>query len=150
MKSILIKDPDVLLIGEIRDEATAASAVRAALTGRLVLATLHAATPLEGLRRLMDFGLKFQDLIPILLGIFSQRLVRYLDLEHSEKKKYSGRFPLTEYIYFSSKLKEKLLEKKDLSICKSEKTFKQSAEEAIKKNLTYLDEIKRVLGDDII
>ena len=148
VKSILRQDPDVLLIGEIRDEVTAASAVRAALTGRLVLATLHAATPLEGLRRLMDFGLKFQDLIPILLGVFSQRLVRYL--EQGSTKKYSGRFPVTEYIYFSSELKEELLKTKNLSICKSEKTFKQSSEEAIEKNLTDLDEIRRVLGDDII
>lgn len=139
VRSILRQDPDVLLIGEIRDEATAASAIRASLTGRLVLTTIHASTPLEGIRRLMDFGISLSDLIPSLLGIFSQRLVRY---QHKK-----GRFPLTEYMGFSAQLKDKVLKLKDITICKNEKTFHDSAKFAVENNLTSEKEIKRVLGD---
>lgn len=146
VRSILRQDPDVMLIGEIRDAETAATAVRASLTGRLVLATLHAATPLEGLRRLMDLGLNLSDFVPSLIGIFSQRLVRFLKNNDSENK-YHGRFPITEYIYFSEEAKKKLLETKNMSGCKVSKTFEISVENALKNKLTDLDEIKRILGD---
>ena len=142
VRSILRQDPDVLLIGEIRDEATATSAIRASLTGRLVLATLHAATPLEGIRRLLDLGLSLSDLIQSVVGIFSQRLVRRI-----ENANYTGRFPITEYMSFSSDLKKELLFKQDLSICKNDKSFRQSSEQAIKNHLTDAQEIARVLGD---
>jgi type II secretory ATPase GspE/PulE/Tfp pilus assembly ATPase PilB-like protein len=118
VRSILRQDPDVMLVGEIRDEATAATAVRASLTGRLVLATLHAANPSEGIRRLMDLGLKLSNFVPSLVGIFSQRLVRYF-----VDNQYRGRFPLTEYIYFSEELKQNLLKYKDVAGCQVDKTF---------------------------
>ncbi|MDR2158055.1 MAG: Flp pilus assembly complex ATPase component TadA [Holosporaceae bacterium] len=142
VRSILRQDPDVMLVGEIRDEATAATAVRASLTGRLVLATLHAATPLEGIRRLLDLGLKLSDFIPSLIGIFSQRLVRYL-----VDGEYRGRFPLTEYIYFSEELKKHMSETEDITLCKVDKSFQDSSREALDKCLTDLREIERVLGN---
>lgn len=142
VKSILRQDPDVLLIGEIRDEKTAASAVRAALTGRLVLSTLHASTPIEGVQRLLDLGLKLSDFIPSLIGIFSQRLIRY-----KIENEYKGRFPVTEYIYFTKKNKYNILKTKDIYAIKNDKTFIQSAEFAIKNGMTDETEIKRVLGN---
>jgi type II secretory ATPase GspE/PulE/Tfp pilus assembly ATPase PilB-like protein len=145
VRSILRQDPDVLLVGEIRDEATASTAIRASLTGRLVLATLHAATPVEGIRRMQDLGLKLSDFIPSLIGIFSQRLARRLI-----NGKYKGRFPLTEYIYFSNELKKNLLESGDITICRVDKTFQDSCREALKENLTDQREITRVFGDAYI
>ncbi|MDR2067497.1 MAG: Flp pilus assembly complex ATPase component TadA [Holosporaceae bacterium] len=142
VRSILRQDPDVMLVGEIRDEATASSALRASLTGRLVMATLHAATPIEGLRRLLDLGLKLSDFVPPMIGIFSQRLARYL-----KNGEYCHRFPLTEYLYFSEELKNNLLEQQDINICEVDKTFRESAEKAIACNLTDRAEIKRILGD---
>jgi type II secretory ATPase GspE/PulE/Tfp pilus assembly ATPase PilB-like protein len=142
VRSILRQDPDVMLVGEIRDEATAATAIRASLTGRLVLATLHAATPIEGIRRLLDLGLKLSDFVPSLIGIFSQRLVRRLIDD-----KYRGRFPLTEYIYFSEELKKNLLKSGDLTACKADKTFQDSSKKALDDNLADFDEIRRVFGD---
>ena len=138
VRSILRQDPDVILVGEIRDEATAATAVRASLTGRLVLATLHAATPVEGIRRLMDLGLHMSDFVPSLIGIFSQRIVRRL-----VNDSYSGRFPLTEYIYFSEELKKNLLEREDISICKVDKTFQDSCKKALANNFTDLKDLPR-------
>ncbi len=142
VKSILRQDPDVMLIGEIRDEATALGAIRASLTGRLVLATLHAATPIEGIRRLVDLGLKISDFIPSIIGVFSQRLVRYL-----KNGRYEGRFPITEYLFFSDDIKHKLLNGGSIYDCKPNKDFKTSASEAIKNGLTDLKEINRVLGN---
>lgn len=139
IRSILRQDPDVLLIGEIRDEATAAAAVRASLTGRLVLATLHASTPTECLRRLIDLGLKTSDFVPSLVGIFSQRLIRKTD-----KK---GRFPLVEYIYFSEEKKQQFLALGDANKIEIDKTFKKSIKEAIAKKLTNENEIMRVFGN---
>ncbi len=141
IKSILRQDPDIILIGEIRDESTAAMAVRASLTGRLVIATLHAATPIEGIRRLQDFKINLTDFIPSLIGIFSQRLVRY-----KKGNDYQGRFPISEYVFFSDQLKNKILEG-DLNF-EPDKTFKISAQNAIEKNLTDIKEIRRVLGHE--
>ncbi|MGM7701961.1 competence type IV pilus ATPase ComGA [Pseudalkalibacillus sp. Hm43] len=73
-KSILRHDPDVIMIGEIRDEATAHLAIRAALTGHLVLSTLHAKDTTGCLYRLLEFGLKIEDLKQTLLGVVSQQL----------------------------------------------------------------------------
>ncbi|MDR1982584.1 MAG: Flp pilus assembly complex ATPase component TadA [Holosporaceae bacterium] len=145
VRSILRQDPDVMLVGEIRDEATAATAVRASLTGRLVLATLHAANPIEGIRRLMDLGLKLSDFIPSLVGIFSQRLVRYL-----VDGQYKGRFPVTEYIYFSEELKKNLSEHEDITICRVDKAFQDSCGEALDNHLTDSSEIIRVFGNAYI
>lgn len=145
IKSILRQDPDIILIGEIRDEATAAMAVRASLTGRLVIATLHAATPIEGIRRLMDFKLKLSDFIPSLIGIFSQRLVRY-----KKDGNYEGRFPLTEYVLFSEQLKNEIMNSDCVPDFKLDQTFRDSANNAVKNQLTDLQEIKRVLGDECI
>jgi type II secretory ATPase GspE/PulE/Tfp pilus assembly ATPase PilB-like protein len=145
VRSILRQDPDIMLIGEIRDEATAATAVRASLTGRLVLATLHAATPMEGIRRLVDLGLKLSDFIPSMIGIFSQRLVRYL-----VDGEYKGRFPITEYIFFSEKLKNELLQQNNINLCRSDNNFRTSSAKAVHSKLTDWTEIKRVLGDAYI
>lgn len=138
IKTVLRHDPDVLLVGEIRDEETAAAAVRASLTGRLVLSTLHASTPTDALRRLVDLGLKLSDFVPSLLGIFSQRLLRY-----REKK---GRFPVTEYMSFSDETRKKLLCGSDIEECIPAQTFKASAKQALKDGITDRKEIQRVFG----
>ncbi|MCF6137889.1 Flp pilus assembly complex ATPase component TadA [Alkalihalobacillus berkeleyi] len=73
-KSILRHDPDVIMIGEIRDESTAHLAIRAALTGHLVLSTLHAKDTISCLYRLLEFGVKFEEMHQTLLGVVSQQL----------------------------------------------------------------------------
>ncbi|MGB9711589.1 MAG: GspE/PulE family protein [Dissulfurimicrobium hydrothermale] len=78
IRTFLRQDPDVMLIGEIRDEETAIFAVRAALTGHLVLSTLHANSAMGALARLGDLGITPFLLANSLVGIISQRLVRRL------------------------------------------------------------------------
>ncbi len=75
IKSILRQDPDVILIGEIRDAQTAHMAVRAALTGHLVLTTLHAGSVFGVVSRLIDFGVSPRLVADVLKLILSQRLV---------------------------------------------------------------------------
>lgn len=76
LRSILRQDPDVILIGEIRDGETASIAVRAALTGHLVLSTLHTNDPIGALPRLRDMGISGLELAVALQGVLAQRLLR--------------------------------------------------------------------------
>ena len=76
LRSVLRQDPDVVLVGEIRDQETAQIAVRAALTGHLLLSTLHTNSAVSTLTRLLDLEIPPFLLSSSLLGIVSQRLVR--------------------------------------------------------------------------
>jgi general secretion pathway protein E len=78
LRSILRQDPDVIMIGEIRDLETAQIAVQASLTGHLVLATLHTNDSVSAVTRLIDMGVEPFLLASSLLGIGAQRLVRKL------------------------------------------------------------------------
>lgn len=78
LRSILRQDPDVIMVGEIRDEETATMAVRAALTGHKVYATIHTKTPRDVYLRLDDMGVKQYLLKDSIVGIVSQRLIRTL------------------------------------------------------------------------
>lgn len=75
LKAALRHDPDVILIGEIRDEKTAAFCVRASLTGHLVLTTLHAKNALGTIKRLIDLGVNRVDLHQALIGVGSLQLL---------------------------------------------------------------------------
>ncbi|HEY3997380.1 MAG TPA: GspE/PulE family protein [Candidatus Xenobia bacterium] len=78
LRSILRQDPDVIMVGEIRDAETAEIAVHAALTGHLVLSTLHTNDAPTAVSRLMDMGVEGFLLSSSLLGVMAQRLVRKL------------------------------------------------------------------------
>lgn len=78
LRSILRQDPDVIMIGEIRDIETAQIAVQASLTGHLVLATLHTNDAVSAVARLMDMGIEPFLLASSLSGVLAQRLVRHL------------------------------------------------------------------------
>jgi type II secretory ATPase GspE/PulE/Tfp pilus assembly ATPase PilB-like protein len=76
LSRVLRQDPDVIMVGEIRDEETARLAVRAAMTGHLVLASLHAGNVNEVPRRMVDLGVPPYLIPTVLKGVLSQRLVR--------------------------------------------------------------------------
>ncbi len=78
IRTFLRQDPDVMLIGEIRDEETAMLAVRAALTGHLVLSTLHSNSAIAALARLKDLGISPYLMSTSLKGVMAQRLIRRL------------------------------------------------------------------------
>jgi general secretion pathway protein E len=84
LRAILRQDPDVIMIGEIRDLETAQIAVQASLTGHLVLATLHTNDAAAAVTRLLDMGIEPFLLSSSLLGVMAQRLVRKL-CEHCKQ-----------------------------------------------------------------
>jgi type II secretory ATPase GspE/PulE/Tfp pilus assembly ATPase PilB-like protein/CheY-like chemotaxis protein len=78
LRSILRQDPDVVLVGEIRDKETAQIALQASLTGHLVLSTLHTNDAPNTVTRLVDIGMEAYKIAPALRGIVAQRLMRRL------------------------------------------------------------------------
>jgi general secretion pathway protein E len=79
LRAILRQDPDIVMVGEIRDLETAEIAVQASLTGHLVLSTLHTNTAVGAVTRLRDMGVEPFLLSSSLIGVLAQRLVRVLD-----------------------------------------------------------------------
>ena len=90
LRSILRQDPDVIMIGEIRDLETAQIAVQASLTGHLVLATLHTNDAASAVTRLIDMGVEPFLLSSSLLGVAAQRLVRKLCTQCREPDPVAG------------------------------------------------------------
>lgn len=78
LRSILRQDPDVIMIGEIRDEETAQIAIRSAITGHLVLSTLHTNNAIDSISRLVDMKVPQYLISDALVGIIAQRLIRKL------------------------------------------------------------------------
>lgn len=78
LRAILRQDPDVIMVGEIRDQETAEVAVRSAMTGHFVLSTLHTNSAVGSVTRLIDMGVERYLLAPMLVGVAAQRLVRRL------------------------------------------------------------------------
>jgi general secretion pathway protein E len=78
LRAILRQDPNVVMVGEIRDRETAGEALRASLTGHLVLSTLHTNSAVGSVTRLIDMGVERFLLAPMLTGLIAQRLVRTL------------------------------------------------------------------------
>lgn len=99
LRGVLRQDPDVIMVGEIRDEETAKLAVQAALTGHLVLATIHAPAALEIIDRLHSLGVKSDMCAAVITLLISQRHVTL----------YGGRKVVFEMIEFNQKFKSILL-----------------------------------------
>ncbi|MFO1217759.1 MAG: type II secretion system ATPase GspE [Burkholderiaceae bacterium] len=91
LRAILRQDPDVIMIGEIRDYETAQIAIQASLTGHLVLATLHTNDAPSSVTRLIDMGVEPYLLSSSLLGVLAQRLVRKL-CPHCKRRDDAGRW----------------------------------------------------------
>jgi type II secretory ATPase GspE/PulE/Tfp pilus assembly ATPase PilB-like protein len=95
MRSFLRADPDVIMVGEIRDTETAETAIEASLTGHLVLSTLHTNSAVETLVRLLDMGLDPFNFADALLGVLAQRLVKRVceackETYHPERIEYDA------------------------------------------------------------
>ena len=84
LRTVLRQDPDVILIGEVRDVETAQIAIRAAMTGHLVLATLHTNTAVEAVFRMIDLGIDPKMLSVAMRGVCAQRLIPALAQEPTE------------------------------------------------------------------
>ncbi|MFD6442597.1 competence type IV pilus ATPase ComGA [Peribacillus sp. NPDC060186] len=84
LKAVLRHDPDVIMVGEIRDSETAKIAVRAALTGHLILTTMHTRDAQGAITRLLEFGISLLEIEQSLIGVTAQRLVELTCLQCKE------------------------------------------------------------------
>jgi type IV pilus assembly protein PilB len=96
LRAVLRQDPDIILVGEIRDAETARIATQAALTGHLVLTTLHTNDAIQASTRLIDMGVERFMVAPSLIGVLNQRLVRriceFCKIEYQPDARYLERF----------------------------------------------------------
>lgn len=157
LRHILRQDPDVILVGEIRDLETAEIAVRAALTGHLVFSTLHTNDAPSAVVRLMDLGIPPYLIGASLQAVLAQRLVRCVagdtDGETGEPA-YRGRTGIYEWFEMSDAAREALRtgtvtsgELHRLHEAQGGLTLRRDAEAKIRAGITTPDEVARVLGE---
>lgn len=145
-RAILRQDPDVVMVGEIRDKETAETAIQASLTGHLVLSTIHTNDSVGAITRLIDMGVEPYLLASTLKMVIAQRLVRRLD----ENNQFSGRVGIFEMIKIDAEIKklinEALDEDKIRKIAfKTYKSLIHDGEDKVQKGITSDLELKRVL-----
>jgi type II secretory ATPase GspE/PulE/Tfp pilus assembly ATPase PilB-like protein len=122
LKSFLRQNPNIILVGEIRDEETAKVAVQASLTGHLILATIHTIESIGAIPRLLNFGIRTQDLSASFNGAIAQRLVRKLC---PYCKQIDDREESQEYVNGILKtLSKEMIKKFEFRLNKDQKIFK--------------------------
>ncbi|MBP7114561.1 MAG: Flp pilus assembly complex ATPase component TadA, partial [Candidatus Peribacteraceae bacterium] len=159
LRAILRHDPDIILVGEIRDQETAQTAIDASLTGHLVLATLHTNSAIEAIPRLLSMGISTYTFAPALRAVLAQRLVRTINpefrgklAEHKEDEKsfYTGQCTLPELLIATEPIKDHILNQATatdmLETARKEgyKTMKEWGEIMIKDEVTTRVEVSRV------
>jgi type II secretory ATPase GspE/PulE/Tfp pilus assembly ATPase PilB-like protein len=151
LRSILRQDPQVLMLGEIRDAATASIAVQAALSGHRLLSTLHAASPAGAIARLIEMGIEPYQVSNALFGVVSQRLLR----RKAASGKYDGRVPVAEFVAMDANLRQAILRQDDVGSLRkiyaaqpSFRPMRDAAGDLIQGSLTDEAELRRVLGHE--
>lgn len=147
LRAILRHDPDIILVGEIRDQDTAQTAIDAALTGHLVLATLHTNSSIEAIPRLLSMGVSSYTFAPALRAVLAQRLVRTLKPEYAGKTDtddsnpdiYGGQCSLPELLIASPAVRNLIL---------SQATSTEIAETAAKEGFKTMHEWGEILIDE--
>jgi len=131
LRSLLRQDPQVLMIGEIRDAETARIAIEAGLTGHLLMSTMHSGTPAGALLRLLEMGIEPYQVTSSVSAVLNQRLVRKLCKKCKQRNEktglfeatgcddcfntgYKGRVLIAEMIQLDSHLRKAILAKADL------------------------------------
>ncbi len=155
LRSLLRQDPDVILVGEVRDHETAQLAVQASLTGHLVLATLHTNDAPSAIPRLLDIGIEPFLVTSSLLGVMAQRLVRRLATPEEREETgqtYKGRMGVYELMRMNDELRTLTAQRADgvlLMEAAKRAGFKPMIEDAkmkAAKGMTDEAEIRRVLA----
>ncbi len=161
MRSLLRQDPQVLLIGEIRDARTAGAALEAALTGHLILTTMHSGDPAEAVLRLLEMGLPPYQVVSAVTAVCSQRLLRRCmpaNLAHGggpdtgPPGKYHGRVACAHLVEIDEEFRSLILEQPTASRLRSAMQRQQpdlhaAAARLVVAGVTDVEEVRRVLGD---
>ncbi|MFA6038606.1 MAG: ATPase, T2SS/T4P/T4SS family [Legionellales bacterium] len=162
LRAFLRQDPDVIMVGEIRDLETAQIAIHAAQTGHLVLATLHTNTAAESITRLLNMGISKFNLATSIKLIIAQRLLRVLCPSCKKKSQvvgcsfckngYKGRIGIFELLPISQEISNIILEDGNVltleqCACRNGMALLQeAATQKIISGITSAEEVNRVLG----
>ncbi|MCX8566061.1 MAG: general secretion pathway protein E [Glomeribacter sp. 1016415] len=167
LRSILRQDPDIIMIGEIRDLETAQIAVQASLTGHLVLATLHTNDAASSVTRLTDMGVEPYLLASSLLGVLAQRLVRRLcsacriqradgwhasGCEQCGQSGYQGRYGIYELLVLNDEIRTLIhRQAADTELLAAGRangmhTLREDAQRWLESGVTSREEVMRVTG----
>lgn len=162
LRAILRQDPDVIMIGEIRDLETAKIAVQASLTGHLVLATLHTNDSASAIVRLVDMGIEPYLLSSTLNGVLAQRLVRKfcgfckntkskaLNCEKCNFSGFKGRTGIYEFFQMNDEIRSLIKNNNDpntlrqMAIKFGMKSLFSEGERLVREKITSIEEINRV------
>lgn len=145
LRSILRQDPDVVLIGEIRDKETAEIAIRASLTGHLVLASIHTNDAPSAVTRLVEMGVEPFLVASSLLGVMGQRLVRKLD--PATPGQLRGRTGVYELLTVSESITQLIKDNapdtdiRSAAIQAGMRTMRQYGEDLAAQGITTLDQV---------
>ena len=148
LRAILRQDPDVVMVGEIRDKETAETAIQASLTGHLVLSTIHTNDAVGAITRLVDMGVEPYLLASSVKMVIAQRLVRKID----DEQKLSGRIGIFEMIKIDNDIKKLINENIDEDSIRNNAfkkyiSLSKDGESKVKKGITSDIELKRVLKE---
>ncbi|MDT8716601.1 type II/IV secretion system protein [Clostridium sp. 19966] len=179
LRSILRQDPDVIMIGEIRDEETAAIAIRAAITGHLVISTLHTNGTYATIDRLLEMGIEKYLLADALIAVISQRLVRkictkckkiYIPNEEERNilkeslkgnaykgtgciscnhSGYHGRVAVSEILMVDDETKRFIMKKNNIYIKPQQSNMIKNAMDMITEGITTIEELMILSNGDI-
>ncbi|MBA1201556.1 type II/IV secretion system protein [Pseudomonas capeferrum] len=158
VRALLRQDPDIIMIGEIRDHETAQVAVQAALTGHLVLSTLHTNDACGAITRLQELGIADYLLKATLLGVMAQRLIRTRcqaclgqgACQDCRSTGFHGRTGLFELLVLSDGLRAKISSGTDLNVLRQQamaegmRGLRQYGEDKVASGQTTLEEVLRV------
>ena len=170
LRSLLRQDPQVLMIGEIRDAETAKIAIEAGLTGHLLMSTMHSGTPAGALLRLLEMGIEPYQVTSSVSAVLNQRLIRKLCKKCKRKIKsakggfeaagcddcfntgFKGRVLIAEMVQLDGQLRKAILSKSDLgeleAILKSKghTNMLQDGGRLVSEGITTQDELNKVCG----
>ncbi len=158
LRSMLRQDPQVLMLGEIRDAATATLAVQAALSGHRLVSTLHAATGAGAICRLLEMGVEPYQITSSLSCVVSQRLLRRCIQKNSSTGNsggggYAGRIAIGQTFLLTAPVRQAILQRSDLQAISQaaqeapgHASLRNIAEHAVSLGLTDEAEVQRVLG----
>jgi type II secretory ATPase GspE/PulE/Tfp pilus assembly ATPase PilB-like protein len=161
LRSIVRQDPDIILVGEIRDKETAEISINAALTGHLVLSTLHTNDAAGAISRLQDMGVENFLIASSLVAVLSQRLLRRIcsacggDEEKYPCRKcastgYKGRVGVYEFLEVDQQIQNAIMEQKDsgqinqIAVAQGMQTIADNANEKVIEGVTSREEQVRV------
>ena len=163
LRSLLRQSPDVIMIGEIRDSETADIAIKASLTGQLVLSTLHTNDAVSAISRLEDMGVEPFLIASSVVLVAAQRLCRVVCPDCKGKKEeckkcsstgYYGRRAVLEVLVVDDKIREMIIDRistdeiKDYAISCGMRTLREDAMEKHEQGVTTMEEVTRVTSEE--